>query len=105
MNIEEITPPIAKKINGKRRKRTLDEKDIARFIALFAEYEHNPDIRSIRVYSGQGFVANAYKYRADICAIEATRDGEGNWKVHGIVVDAKRSHSAGALTTINGRAA
>lgn len=104
MNAQEITE-IANKANGSRRNRTIGERDVARFVDLFTQHENNPDTHTIRVYSGQGFVANAYKYRAEIVALEATRDTEKNWRVYGIVVDAKRSHGNGALATVNGRAA
>lgn len=104
MNANEITT-IANKTNGTRRNRIISERDIARFFDLFTQHENSPEVHTIRVYSGQGFVANAYKYRAEIVALEATRDAEKNWRVYGLVVDAKRSHGGGALATVNGRAA
>jgi hypothetical protein len=100
-NLDEII----KSTNGTRKARTLDARDAERFTELFNQHKDNQEVHTIRVYSGQGFVANAYKYRADICALQATRQANGEWDIRGIVVDAKRSHGNGALATVNGRAA
>jgi hypothetical protein len=97
---------IVKQINSHRRNRTLDVADTRRFAELFEANRDNSEVHTIRVYSHQGFVANAYKYRADICFLQAVRNQvNGSWHIGGGVVDAKRSHGNGSLATINSRPA
>lgn len=91
------------KANGKRRTRVLNQGDVDRFVELVNENANNPQIRTIRVYSSQGFVPNSYKYRADISCLEATRQENGEFKCGALTVNAKRPHGSGALVTINGR--
>lgn len=96
----------AKKANGTRRSRILSNSDMAEFEQLVEAHKDDPEIRTIRVYSHEGFVPNSYKYRADISVLEAVRSSEtGQFSIHGFTVDAKRSHGNGALVTINSRAA
>lgn len=87
--------------NGSRRTRTIKGQSIARFLTALAE--NFDTARTIRVYSSEGFVANSYKYRADITFIEAART-ENGFNVYAGTGDAKRSHGAGSTMTINGRA-
>jgi hypothetical protein len=93
---------MAEKVNGRARNRTIG-KDEAQIlidtVAAAPETAH-----TIRVYSRQGFVANSYKYRAEIRYFQAVRH-EGEWIYSAATCDAKRSHGQGALVTINGRAA
>ena len=82
----------AKTIEGKRRSRTLSESDAADFLRLTAE---NPGCR-VRVYSKDGFVPNAYKYRAPITYVECQPDGT-------VIVretDAKRSNGNGSTRVV-----
>lgn len=92
-------------INKKNKKRGLHQSDVEQFINLWETHKDNPETKSIRVYSCEGFVARAYKWRADICYLNAQRMEDNSWSFTASVTDAKRSHGAGALATINGRAA
>jgi len=91
----------AKEMKGKRRNRFIDESEINIMAKLDRKRSLNG--KTIRVYSKDGFVANSYKYRADIDAIERTYID--NKKVFAVIqVGAKRSHGGGALVTVNSRA-
>jgi hypothetical protein len=97
---------MVKKVNGRRKQRTLSTSDVDMFYAKLNEVWEDKNIHTIRVYSSDGFVANSYSYRADISVIEAQRDLEtGQFEISVFTVDAKRSRGQGALITINGRAA
>lgn len=104
-----LTEEIQKSIdnaNGRRRTRLLDAADIGIFFETLNEVGDDPKVHTVRRYSGEGFVPNSYKYRADISYLEANRDAEtGEWRIGANTADAKRSRGNGALTTINGRAA
>jgi hypothetical protein len=94
-----------KNANGTRRQRTVGDREAADLQNMLTDFGHDPQIHTIRVYSRQGFVANAYKYRADISVLEARRNKETNqFEFYGFHVDAKRPHGSGSLITINGRA-
>lgn len=82
----------AKTIEGKRRQRTLTETDAADFLQLAAA---NPGCR-VRVYSADGFVPNAYKYRAPITYVECQPDGT----VAVRETDAKRSNGGGSTRVV-----
>jgi type IV pilus biogenesis protein CpaD/CtpE len=82
----------AKTIEGKRRQRTLAETDAADFLQLTAA---NPGCR-VRVYSAQGFVPLAYKYRAPITYIESQPDGTVTVRE----ADAKRSNGDGSTRVV-----
>jgi hypothetical protein len=105
MNAQEIKE-LAAKINGRARNRTIGQREIETFAELVDENKDNSEVTTIRVYSAQGFVANAYKWRAEIAALTAARNAEtGQFEIGGGWFDAHRSHGQGALITINGRAA
>ena len=88
--------------NGSRRTRVLDRSDVELFVELVNRA--NDNIHTIRVYSSAGFVANSYKYRADISYLQADRQEDGTFHCYASTCDAKRSHGNGALVTVNGRA-
>ena len=104
MNANELNA-LATEINGRNRNRTLTLGDVAKFAELLETNRDNAKVTSIRVYSNQGFVPNSYKHRANIAALNATRNEAGEFVVSGGWFDAHRSHGNGALVTINGRAA
>ena len=104
MTHESLTA-LANSINGRARNRTLTKNDIQTFMDLVNEHRDNTATHTIRVYSAHGFVANAYKYRADIACLTATRNADGLLEIRGGWVDGHRSHGQGALITINNRAA
>ena len=91
-----------KKVNGRRRTRILDSRDIEKFIELVSNA--SDDTHTIRLYSPDGFVANSYKYWAEISYLQADRQEDGTFNVYASTCDAKRSNAAGSLITINGRA-
>lgn len=93
------------KANGRRRTRILSQGDVEKFVQLVNENADNPEVHTIRVYSDEGFVANSYKYRADISCLEANRQEDGTFHCGAFTVDARRSHGNGSLVTINQRAA
>lgn len=93
---------LAKSANGTARNRTIGEKEAAEMLELLGQHENDESIKTIRVYSHQGFVPNSYKYRCDIRYFEATR-ADGGFKVIASFTGAKRSHGNGALVTVNGR--
>lgn len=99
-NIEQA----AKKANANRRSRTISQEDMEKFEQLVEEYKNDSSITSIRVYSGEGFVPNAYKWRADISYLQGLRTTSGEFSISGMVTDAKRSYGTGALVTVNGKA-
>jgi len=92
----------ARAIQGRRKSRTLEPRNIER--ALDEMTEH-PEFSRIRVYSSQGFVPNAYKYRVMLSYVEIMRQEDGTCKIYAAECDAKRPHSSGALVTVDGRAA
>lgn len=103
--MNEIIATAAQKANGRRKDRIVTKNDILRFEEMVNQYLDNREIKSIRVYSSHGFVANSYKWRAEISVLQATRNEEtGELVISGFTVDAKRSYGSGALVTINGRA-
>jgi hypothetical protein len=91
---------MAKKINGRARSRTIGEDEAKEMLELVANADDA--VHTIRVYSGQGFVPNSYKYRCEIRYFEATRK-EGQFVIGAGYGDAKRSHGNGALVTVNKR--
>ena len=93
---------MAKSANGRARTRTIGKSEAQEILDLVASADDK--VNTIRVYSRDGFVANSYKYRADIRYFEATRK-DGKLVIGASYGDAKRSHGNGALVTINGRAA
>lgn len=93
-----------KAANGKRKARILDECDVNCFFEKLNELANNETVHTIRVYAGQGFVPNSYKYRADISYMEAQRNSDGDFDIIVTTTDAKRSYGNGAVVTINGRA-
>ncbi len=77
-----------KHANGSRRQRTLSANDAAKFEALVDENKDNQAVTSIRVYSSEGSVPNAYKYRAEISVLQAARSLEtGLLMISGFTVD------------------
>ena len=91
----------AKEMKGRRQRRFIDVGEINIMAKLDRKRSLNG--KTIRVYSNDGFVANSYKYRADIDAIERTYIN--NKKTFNIVqVGAKRSHGKGSLVTVDNRA-
>lgn len=88
--------------NGRRRNRTIGEIEAGILLDLLEKAKVDEKIKEIRVYSRQGFVANAYRSRCDISYFSATRHGD-EFRVSAYVTDAKRSHGQGALVTVNGR--
>jgi len=101
---EEIKTAVSK-ANGTRRQRVLSQKDVEIFLQVLNDNADNENIHTVRRYSGDGFVPNSYKYQDEISYIEAYRSGAGEWRIYATTTEAKRSRGAGALTTINGRAA
>jgi len=63
--------------------------------------------KSVRVYSSAGFVPNAYRFRCQIQYIEALAPAEPGerWTIRTAWTGAQRSHGAGALRVVDGRAA
>lgn len=91
---------MAKKVNGRARSRTIGESEAKEMLKLVANADDN--VRTIRVYSRDGFVPNSYKYRCEIRYFEATRK-DGKLVIGASYGDAKRSHGNGSLVTVNGR--
>ena len=90
----------AKQMKGSRRSRFIDENEIDTMAKL--DRKRTLSGKTIRIYSNDGFVANSYKYPANIDAIERTY--ENNKKVFNIVqVGAKRAHGRGPSITVNNR--
>lgn len=102
LNQTDLIEKVAK-ANSSRKTRILRQSDIQQFIELVNEA--TPETHTIRVYSSDGFVPNAYKYRADISYLQANRNPEtGEFEIGASTCDAKRSHANGSLVTVNGRA-
>lgn len=91
-----------KSVNGKNKNRIAKQEDIDLFRQVFADHENNETTKTVRVYPRYAFVPNAYKYRADVTVIEATRNETG-WNIAVRRVDAHRPHGQGPRVTINGR--
>lgn len=102
LNVNDLQEMVAQ-ANGRRKNRILSPHDVERFVSLVnnATLEQH----TIRVYSSGGFVANSYKFRAEISYLQATRNETGEFEVGAGTTDAKRSFGAGSLVTINGKAA
>lgn len=92
------------KANSGLRQRKIGNYEVADLEEAVKLHADNQSVKTIRVYSYQGFVPNAYKYRCLIAFIEAVRQENGEFKFYGGQTDAKRSRGNGALLTINGRA-
>ncbi len=103
VTLDELTQ-MAHEANGKRRQRTVGQKEATSFLDLLREVENDSKVAAIRVYSRDGFVANSYNYRAFISVFCGERDMiTGEWRVDCRTVDAKRAHGSAALITVNGR--
>lgn len=92
-------------LNGKRRTRTMDRKWFEFAVAQLEQHKDDAKAKTIRCYPGpNSFVANAYasKGRAVVTAVEFTRNAEGAWEGHGILVNATRNRGYGAYVTVNG---
>ena len=94
---------MAKRANGRNRRRTIGKAEAETILSLVESADDKA--HTIRVYSGDGFVPNSYKWPVSIAYFEAQRQENGDWRIIATSCDAKRSHGNGALTTINGRAA
>ena len=97
--IEQIMT-VAKLVNGQRRNRILFLSDVE---DLMDAIDQHPDAKTIRSYSKHGFVANSYKWRAEIVYCQATKNDNDSYDIVVRNADAKRSFGAGALVTIDGR--
>ena len=87
----------AAKVEGRRRKRTLNEYDVDE---LFTAIADNPDAEAFHVYADGGdFVSNSYKYRAPITRVTANKQDDGSYKLTVGTTDAKRSRGEGAHVT------
>lgn len=93
---------MAKVANGRRRNRLIGEKEANILLDLLEKAENDETIKTIKVYSRQGFVANSYRSKCDISYFYASRRDNG-WHVYAHTTDAKRSYGQGALVTVNGR--
>jgi len=103
LNATDLTKTVSN-ANGTRKTRILSQSDVEQFVSLVNEKETDLTVKTIRVYSSEGFVPNSYKYRSYISYLQAERDAEtGKFNVFARTCDAKRSHGSGALVTINGR--
>lgn len=91
----------ADRIEGRARNRVLYDGDIDK---LLNAIDANPDCHQARRYSRDGFVANSYKYSAEITCAHATRMGDGSYTISVKRVSANRSYGNGNLTTVNGKA-
>lgn len=91
----------AKRIEGRARNRVIYNSDIEK---LLAAIDAHPDCHQARRYSRDGFVANSYKYAAEITCAHATRMDDGSYMISVKRVGAKRSYGAGNLTTVDGKA-
>lgn len=89
-------------LEGLARKRILYAADAEKLLAAIDE---NPSAKTIRRYSGNGFVANCYRYEAMITRATARHNEDGTWSIYVERVGAKRNHGAGSLTTIDNRGA
>lgn len=85
-------------------KRTITSREEDEFLDLCKKFLDNPKVKTIRVYSFQGFVPNSYRYPCPIEYAQATRQGNGQWIYSIGTCDAKRPFGRGPLITINGRA-
>lgn len=94
---------LAKKANGRSRRRTIGKTEVNEMMELIAAAGDH--VHTIRVYSFDGFVPNSYKWPVSICYLEARRGEDGEFAVIATTTDAKRSHGNGALVTVNGRVA
>lgn len=92
---------VAQSVNGRRRNRTIDKRDVSLFAQTLRERFDNA--QTVRVYSHDGFVAKSYNYRADIVYLQAVKI-ENGWRIEASTTDAKRSFGAGARITVDGRA-
>ena len=92
----------ARILQGRRRSRFVSEAEVDRMAEL--DRKRSLDGKEIRIYSYDGFVANAYDYRCMIDYIHRSYDENG--KKHFTIgqTDAKRPRGDGALVTVNGRA-
>ncbi len=93
----------ATKLNGKRKDRVITPADVDLFIETFEERKDDAEAKMIRVYPALAFVPNAYKWRADVTVLYATRDSEGNWITGAMLVDAHRPKGNGPRVTVNNR--
>ena len=89
-------------LKGLRRNRYLTENEITTMATL--DRKKSLIGKTIRIYSNDGFVANSYKYRADIDYIERYYDDKGI--KHFIVSQtrAQRAHGIAPKITVNNRA-
>lgn len=94
---------MAEAANDRRRTRTITQDEVGHLINRLRKHRRNPEVRTIRVYSADGFVPNSYKYRADITRLTAERT-DGGWSVFAEVVGAQRPRGQGSQVTINNRA-
>jgi hypothetical protein len=93
---------MAKVANGRAKNRTIGKAEAEILLGKIAAA--GDDTHTIRVYSRQGFVANSYKWRAEIRYFQASKQVDGQWIITATSGDAKRSYGYGALVTVNGRA-
>lgn len=101
LNVNDLQEMVAQ-ANGRRKNRILSPRDVERFVSLVNSA--TPEQHTIRVYSSGGFVANSYKFRAEISYLQATKNEAGEFKVVAKTADAHKSYGAGSLVTINGKA-
>lgn len=102
MFTKEALTEVLEAVNGKRRQRVLQADEA---LETWQQYSGDPKARTIRVYPGDAFVPNGYKWRAVTTYVEFRRGEDGEWSFVAHGCDAHRAHGQGATVTINGRAA
>lgn len=102
MTAEELME-LAKEVNGSARKRLLTQAEAEEMLEVAAKLTASPDVKTIRVYARDSFVAKAYGWSAVARYFEAVRGAAGEWKFSAGTTGAQRSGGSAARVTINGR--
>ena len=92
----------ARSLEGRARLRTLGVQEVKDFLAVLDR--NDPAIETVRVYSYEGFVANAYDYPAYISTAEAKRQPNGEYIITVWRAGAQRTRGIGPRMTINNKA-
>ncbi len=91
----------AEELKGRRKKRFISELEIDKMRILDRKLSLKG--KRIRIYSFDGFVANSYKYKADIDYIERQYDSDGNKKIIIGQTSAKRPFGNAPLIAVNNK--
>ena len=100
-NWKEAATRAAQQANGTRRVRILDDYDIEIFIEMLGRHADNEGVRSITVYSRDGFVTHVHPGHPVISRLVAVRDEHGEWTINGETASATRSYGRGPTRLVN----